>query len=217
MPVDGMRLRVTPNLAYGICLVLLGWTLILDRLRIVEASQILRYWPVGLVLLGLTLVIQSIQRADDTPAGRTEQSLGAGHVIVWVVVALAASQAFGRDGFTARADSSASVSLFAVMSHHQQVTRSPVFAGGEMTSVMGHADLDLRQTTVAPDEEAVIEVFAVMGGSTIRVPEGWTVVVRAVPIMGGVKDRRQGARDLPGSARIVVRGFILMGGLNIRS
>ena len=68
MPVDGMRLRVTPNLAYGICLVLLGWTLILDRLQIVEAGQILRYWPVGLVLLGVTLVIQSLQRADEISA-----------------------------------------------------------------------------------------------------------------------------------------------------
>jgi hypothetical protein len=64
--------------------------------------------------------------------------------------------------------------------------------------------------------EAVVEVFTLMGGSTIRVPDGWTVVIRAVPIMGGVKDRRSGARDLPGSPRIVVRGFIVMGGLDIR-
>ncbi len=217
MPVDGMRMRVTPNLAYGICLVLLGWTLILDRLQIVEAAQILRYWPVGLVLLGLALVIQSLQRANDAPAAQTEQSLNPGHAIVFVVVAVLASQTFQRNGVTARADSSETVSLFAVMSHHQQVSSAPVFSGGEMTAVMGRSDLDLRQTTVAPGEEAVIEVFTLMGGSTIRVPEGWTVVVRAVPIMGGVKDRRSGARDLPGSPRIVVRGFILMGGLDIRS
>jgi hypothetical protein len=216
MPVDGIRSRVTPNLAYGICLVFLGWTLILDRMHIVEAGQILRYWPVGLILVGVTLVIQSFQRAEDTPA-RPQQSLDAGHLLFWVAVALVASQAFQRDGFTTRADSSESVSVFAVMSHHQQVTHAPVFTGAEMTSVMGRADLDLRQTTVAPDKEAVIEVFTLMGGSTIRVPEGWTVVVRAVPIMGGVKDRRQGARDLPGSPRIVLRGFILMGGLDIRS
>ena len=103
------------------------------------------------------------------------------------------------------------------MSHHQQVSSAPVFRGGEMTSVMGHADLDLRKTTVAPGEEAVIEVFTLMGGTTIRVPEGWTVEVRAVPITGGVKDRRSGARDIPGAPRIVIRGFIMMGGLNIRS
>jgi len=49
------------------------------------------------------------------------------------------------------------------------------------------------------------------------VPEGWTVVVRAVPIMGGAKDNRRGARDLPGSPKIVVRGLVVMGGLQIRS
>lgn len=216
MPVDGMRLRVTPNLAYGICLVLLGWTLILDRLRVVEADQILRYWPVGLVLLGLTLVVQSLQRSEPGAAGEREQSLNGGHVIVWIVVALLVSQALQRDTFSARTDSGENVGVFAVMSRHQQVSRASVFAGGDMTSVMGRADLDLRQTTVAPGEEAVIEVFTLMGGSTIRVPEGWTVVVRAVPIMGSVKDRRSGARDVPGSPRIVVRGFIVMGGLDIR-
>ena len=92
-----------------------------------------------------------------------------------------------------------------------------MFRGGEMTSVMGRSDLDLRQTTVAPGEEAVIEVFTLMGGSTIRVPEGWSVEMRAVSIVGGAKDRRSGARDVPGAPRIVVRGFIMMGGLNIRS
>jgi hypothetical protein len=35
--------------------------------------------------------------------------------------------------------------------------------------------------------------------------------------MGGVKDRRSGARDVTGAPRLVLRGFIMMGGLSIRS
>ena len=41
-----------------------------------------------------------------------------------------------------------------------------------MTTIMGRADLHLRQTTVAPGEEGVIDVFTPTGGSTIRYPEG---------------------------------------------
>ena len=51
MTADEPRLRVTTNLAFGICLILLGTALMLDRLQLVDASQILRFWPVGLVLV----------------------------------------------------------------------------------------------------------------------------------------------------------------------
>jgi hypothetical protein len=73
-----------------------------------------------------------------------------------------------------------------------------------MTSVMGRADLDLRSTTVAPGDEVVIEVFTLMGGATIRVPDGWIVDIRAAPIMGGVRDRREGPRDVA-SCRLAAR------------
>ena len=214
MSVDDTRFRVTPNLAYGICLVLLGGTLILDRLQVIEASQILRFWPAALVLIGLTLVIQSFQRVD--PAA-PQQNFNPGPVILLVAIGLLFSHGLQRNGISARETSGDTVSVFAVMSHHQQVSAGPSFRGGDLTSVMGRSDLDLRQTTVAPGEEVEIEVFTLMGGSTIRVPEGWTVVIRAVPVMGGVKDRRMGPRDVPGAPRIVVRGLIVMGGLDIRS
>ena len=216
MTADEPRVRVTTNLAFGICLILLGTTLLLDRLQLIPASQLLRFWPVRLVLVEAALVIQSFQRVDPAQA-RSQQGFDGGHIFVWIIFAIIMSQVFNRGGFTARADSSETVNLVALLTHHQQVSNAVVFRGGEMTSVMGHSDLDLRKTTLAPGEEAVIEVFTLMGGTTIRVPEGWSVEVRTVPIAGGVKDRRSGARDIPGAPRIVIRGFIMMGGLNIRS
>jgi hypothetical protein len=109
----------------------------------------------------------------------------------------------------------------------------------------------------------VIDMVAVMGGVDLLLPRDWTVDVQAVPILGGVEDKRfeavrwrgrrgrdwlrtdpQGAAPpdatappapdaaqpdasrgdaAPGDAgssvkpRLVVRGFIMMGGLNIES
>ena len=195
MTADEPRLRVTTNLAFGICLILVGTALMLDRLQLVDAAQIFRFWPVALMLFGAALVIQSFQRVDPVQA-RSQQGFDGGHIFALIIFAIIMSQVFNRGGFTARADSSETVNLFAVMTHHQQVSSAAVFRGGEMTSVMGHSDLDLRKTTVAPGEEAVIEVFTLMGGTTIRVPEGWSVEVRAVAIAGGAKDRRRGARGV---------------------
>ncbi len=216
MTADEPRLRVTTNLAFGICLILLGTVLILDRMQLVDASQLLQFWPLGLVLFGAALVIQSFQRVDGAQEGRSRRDFNGGHVIIWVIIGLVFSQGFSRGG-TARTDSDENPNVVAVLSRHQQVSRAAVFRGAEMTTIIGRTDLDLRQTTVTPGEEPVIQVFMLMGGSTIRVPDGWQVDVRATPLMGGFKDRRTGARDVPGAPRLVIRGFIMWGGLDIRS
>ena len=160
--------------------------------------------------------MQSFQRADATQPAHRQDSFNPGHVIVWVIIALLFSQGFSR-GVTVRTDSSETANVVAVMSRHQRISSASVFRAAEMTTIMGRADLDLRKTTVAPGEEGVIEVFTLMGGSTIRVPEGWHVDLRATPVMGGIRDRRTGARDAAGAPRIVIRGFIMWGGLDIRS
>ncbi len=126
MTVDEPRVRVTTNLALGICLILLGTVLILDRLGLVPASQLLRFWPVGLVLFGVTMVIQSFQRGDPASAAQRQDN-GLGHVIVWVIIALVFSQGFSR-GVTVRTDSSETASVVAVMgrqSADQQRARLP--------------------------------------------------------------------------------------------
>jgi hypothetical protein len=215
MTADAPHLRVTTNLALGICLILLGTVLILDRLGLVPASQVLRFWPIGLVLFGAAMVIQSFQGVD-TSSAVPRQNAGLGHVIIWVIIALAFSQGFSR-GVTVRTDSSETASVVAVMGRHQQVSSAPDFRSAEVTTIMGHADLDLRSATVVPGEEAVIEVFTLMGESAIRVPEGWNVDLRVTRVLGGIKDRRTGDHNVAGAPRIVIRGFVMWGGLVIRS
>jgi predicted membrane protein len=215
MTADEPRLRVTTNLAFGICLILLGTVLILDRMQLVEASQMLRFWPLALVLFGAAMVIQSFQRVDATHVAQQQDSLNFGHVIIWIIVATIAWNGLSG-GITVRTDAGEKPTVVAVMSRHQQVSSAALFRGANMTTIMGRADLDLRKTTVAPGEDAVIEVFTLMGGSTIRVPEGWYVDMRATPIMGGARDRRS-TRNADGAPRIIIRGFIMWGGLDIRS
>ena len=50
---------VTPRTVLGVAIVLLGFALALDRLGIVEANHILRFWPVPLILIGALMVVQA--------------------------------------------------------------------------------------------------------------------------------------------------------------
>jgi hypothetical protein len=96
------------------------------------------------------------------------------------------------------------------------------FRGGEITAFMGGGQIDLRQATIPPGEEAVIDVFSVLGGCEILVPPSWTVATPIVPVMGGVEDKR--FAPLPGTVdtsrpapRLVLRGLLVLGAIEIKS
>ena len=50
----------------------------------------------------------------------------------------------------------------------------------------------------------------------IRVPEDWTVVSRVVPLMGGVDDKTRPPQSAT-AHRLVLRGFAIMGGIEIKN
>jgi len=69
---------------------------------------------------------------------------------------------------------------------------------------------------IAPGAEAVIEVFAFWGGIDIKVPEDWTVITRAMPLMGGVEDKTRSPLQA-GKKRLVIRGIVVMGGVAVKN
>ena len=88
------------------------------------------------------------------------------------------------------------------------------FVGGEVTAFMGGVELDLRNSTMSGNV-AVLDVFVWMGGIELRVPEDWVVVdTDATVILGGIEDR-SGAVESPDARRLVIRGTVFMGGLDI--
>ena len=58
-------------------------------------------------------------------------------------------------------------------------------------------------------------MFAMFGGIQIKVPPDWTVVLQGTPMMGGFDERTTPPPD--GSKRLIVRGYVIMGGMEIRN
>ena len=82
-------------------------------------------------------------------------------------------------------------------------------------SIMGGADLDLRDAELSGPVTR-IRVLSIMGGCKIRVPSGVDVQVSRFALMGGHDVKLDAGAPPPGAPVIRLRMFALMGGGNVR-
>ena len=83
-------------------------------------------------------------------------------------------------------------------------------------AVMGGCHIDFRGAEIDAEEVHVVAV-AVMGGIDIVVPEGIEVSLDGLPVMGGKSMHVKDVPTLPGSPRIFVHAYPVMGGVTVRS
>ena len=112
-------------------------------------------------------------------------------------------------------DPEAEVRTFAVMSGNEVRSTSAGFRSADLGAFMGGVTLDLTQAKLA-GEEAEIDVFAMWGAVEIRVPREWTVASKVVPLMAGFEDKTEPRAGGP-VRRLVVRGFVVMGGVEVKN
>ena len=224
------RIRLTSQLFAGLLLAALGVLFTLDNLQILRARDVLRYWPVIFLVIGISQLAQarSLGTMIGGPIWIVFGSVLLGerlHLIssglrfwplllvavgVWIVV-----RSMTAAGPSGAADSSARVSALAVLGGVDRRVTAEGFQGADITAFMGGGKLDLREAKIA-GPEAVVDLLAVMGGFEIVTPETWHVIVDVVPLMGGYEDKTRHPTD-PSAPRLRLRGFVMMGGLEVRN
>jgi predicted membrane protein len=233
---------LTPRLIVGLAIALFGVVLILDRLHLAMAEQVLQFWPAVIVAVGALIFVQTRKVGGGVNgiilmvvgAWLLLNSLGIVQVRFWelfwpmvliVIGTILVAQTLGRRSREAAGtDADDTLNGIAVLSGVKRISTAKRFRGGELTFFMGGGHIDLSQATIPPGEEAVIDIFSVIGGCQIIVPPAWTVVTPLLPVMGGIEDKRVSA--LPGvgmvagsqpAPRLVLRGLLIMGGIEIKS
>ena len=226
---------VTPQLVFGLFVMGLGVVLGLDSLGIADAGYIVRFWPVGLMILGGTIATRPeahgrfwgfvwifigawwlLRNLDVLRVGFWQ--LFWPMILVWIGANLILKTM--RQAGHLRVDNTRADRLFAVMSESKRRFDGKPFEGAFMTGFMGGCVLDLRRAVVQPGETKVVEVFGMMVGHEIKAPPEWTVKMDVMPIMGDVKDKRVPSVAPPplgtGTApTLVVRGSVVMGSVHI--
>jgi hypothetical protein len=177
----------------AIILIGVGVVFLLDNLNILAFDQVMKFWPVLLIALGLFLLVD-----------RTFWQLGI--------------RIFPRDDyFSASADGS-QIRESAVFGGGKRRITSQDLTGGKIDAVFGGYSVDLREAAMKGDS-AVIVVNAVFGGTEIRIPDTWSAVVQGQGVFGGFADntRQPDPSRTPSPKRLIVKGSAVFGGVDIKN
>jgi predicted membrane protein len=188
----------------GYAMMIVGALLLLNALGVARVRFWELFWPAIIVFVGARLIMH-------TPGQKRERqrlrSSGGGAAGLW----------------PASTSGDGTINMFAVLGSDKRASGDKIFTGAEVTSILSGTHLDLRQAVIEPGHEAVINIFIMLGGHEVWIPQGWTVVIEVMPILGGVEDKRLPAVLNPagpaaGAApRLVLRGTVLLGGLEIKN
>lgn len=239
--------RQASGAVVGGVLVILGTLLLLDRLNFIEIRNFFHYWPAILVFFGLVRLIQGPDAGARIFGGLLTgvggvlllNRMGITNIrlfdlwpviIIAVGVALLYNAIYGRQaaalgvggcGGFGRGQSGSSdawVEFTTIFGGIEVRSTSQQFEGGNLTAIFGGCDVDLRRAVMAADS-AVLNVTAIFGGISLRVPEAWTVVFQGTPVFGGYEDQTihpPETVDAP-QRTLYLRGTAAFGGIEVKN
>jgi predicted membrane protein len=226
---ESKPMKPSPQLVLGITVLLLGVLFLLNNFGILHARSFLSYWPVLLVVAGFLKLFEN-DKASVRLWGGLLVAVGIlllfnnlrliefniwrlWPVVLIVIGASAIWRVLKRKELPA--DVSSDLKGTAILGGYIHKSVSPDFRSANFFAFMGGCEVDLRGSSIQQGT-AVIDCFVCMGGIEIRVPENWTVSMDAAPILGGVENKTLGGRS-DENPKLILRGMVILGGLEIRN
>jgi predicted membrane protein len=238
--------RGTRGLIFGIIIVIVGVTLLLDQMNLVDANRIFRFWPLALIFWGVSTLLTCQGSGRRFWGGFLVlagiafqlQELGYQRIrmeTLWPLFIIGVGillviQAFGKGGepllnkwkskpFETGQQfntSGSHVTCTSIFGGGEHQVSSRNFQTGEMTSIFGGGEIDFSQSEIEGDQ-AVLEATMIFGGGEIRVPRTWNVVIDGVGIFGGYSDKTSHPPLDPPAKKLIIRGVAVFGGLEIKN
>lgn len=223
-----------PRLVLGLGIIIIGVLFLLGNMDIIDPHEYLRLWPAILIVVGIAYLIQC-QHGSGRVWGIILTFIGTGMLLdrlhfinfsVWIywplilvvigimmIIRSSSHQRRIHSSPVESSDANSYIKAIAIMGGYRRMNNSQDFKGGELTAIMGGLEIDLREASIKG--EAVIDIFALMGGVEMRVPEDWLVIIEGFPFMGGFEDKTRPPKE--SAKRLVIKGTAMMGGLEIKN
>ncbi len=228
-----MKHNAQSQLFIGLFILILGVLALVDNLNLFELRNVLQFWPTVFIVFGaLKLKEAETSKQKWWPIGfialgvlMTLNNMGLiqFHLSDWwpaILIAIGIKIIFfdrknadAREGVDFTNSSEEMLDVTAIMGESKNKITTQNFRFGDITAIMGAAELDFRQANIA--DQAVLDITSIMGGVVLIVPREWIVVNQTTAIMGGTEDKSMPAVDA--SKRLVITGSAIMGGIEIKN
>ncbi|MGB9989324.1 LiaF transmembrane domain-containing protein [Massilia sp. SM-13] len=222
----------------GVAVIVVGMLFLLDNLGWLDFDFDFQFWPMILIVAGSLKLMQARSSKSQLVGGGLLlfglllMLKGMGLIYIsWRVMAPLVMIAVGlmvvfrsakqrKDGagdaifgMSKEEDGGNVVNMTAILGASVRRCVSQDYRGGELTAMMGGCELDLRDASINGD--VYVHVFAMMGGITIKIPADWQVELEGTPILGGFDEKTVLAKGT--GKRLIVRGYAIMGGVEVRN
>jgi predicted membrane protein len=98
----------------------------------------------------------------------------------------------------------------------RHIVLDPVFRGAHLDVSFGNIVLDLMRTQLE-GEETFVQLDNSFGGVELYVPSSWNVILEVESIFGSCVDHRFGSPEVDAGHKLIIRGEVMFGGLEIKS
>jgi predicted membrane protein len=179
----------------GLILISVGVYFILPLMGAMPPIDIVKMWPLLLILLGLSILFGSRFKKKNKKRYMKNYVLENPKNEI-------------NEG---------SFDITTILGGDSRQISSYDFKGGKITAIMGGVELDLTNCYLSKDG-CVIDLEVVMGGISLKVSREWNIKSEIVPIMSGIEDHDLHSRDvrIDPAALLILRGNVVMGGIEIK-
>ena len=227
--------RTSAALIPGLIVAGIGVLFLLHNLNIVRIYNVWRFWPLILIAIGFTKLIDSPH--SNEKAGGTVMVLVGGIFLavnlglfswqVWqfwpvILIGIGLMMLFNRTSLVAGirvplSKNASKADAVAIFGGFKRQVATDDYRGANYVAIFGGGEVDLRRAQIRGGD-AHIEVTAIFGGFELRVPETWIVANEVMGIFGGTADEtRQPLPEAPGVKRLIVTGTAVFGGISIKN
>lgn len=243
----GRNRSIASRLFFAIFLIVAGTLLFLGNIGLLPVRDIWDYWPLALVVVGfgkllncrtaggrvfgvllivfgalfllVTLGIFQIRTHDDSwPLSLLLIAFGVAALMKVLDRGASGKPRVGFAPDSFRSSSDAMLKDAAIFGEVKRKIETVDFRGGEVTSIFGRVELDLRRSLISSaDKCATLDVTVVFGAVEIRIPDSWRVDIKGAAILGTFEDKtippNRPSADTP---TLIITGNAVFGGVEIK-
>jgi len=216
----------------GIVLIIIAGFIILGNLGILERSfweLLATYWPVLLILAGvynlvtnpagkfggfIVLIVGALLLVHNLESVALFQ-----HISFWPVILILVGLWFlFRGGDRPAVVDKDSINTVALFSGASSKVVSQDFKGGSSVTMFGGAEIDLREARMS-GSEAKFDIFAMFGGADLYIPEDWQVIIKGLPLFGGLDNKTSSSPPESGEEQptLIINYLALFGGVDVKN